>query len=277
VKNLCSGTHHRESSDLLPAAPPFAGLNRRTVLGNKGSLRCGMRRALASCAPFCTICIRDGRLRRESDRTRFLRLTKDKNQVVVDKTSSEEKKMLIVFAGTWWLMALRGAVAILFGLIAFLRPSVALEALAILFGVYAFVDGGLSLCAAFWRAPREDRWWMLFFEGVLGLVAGIFALAWTPIAALALIYIVAAWALLTGVLEIWAATVLRRHLTGELGLALAGFVSLLLGFVLMAEPGIGALMVAWIIGGYALLFGTAMLILSVRLRKWLRAMRPELV
>jgi len=184
--------------------------------------------------------------------------------------------MLIVFAGTWWLMALRGAVAVLFGLIALFRPSVALEALTILFGVYAFLDGALSLCAAFWRAPRADRW-MMFFEGVLGVLAGIFALAWTPIAALALIYIVAAWALLTGALEIWAATVLRRHLMGELGLALAGLVSLLLGFILVVEPGMGAVMIAWIIGGYALLFGTAMLLLSLRLRRWLRTRRPELV
>jgi hypothetical protein len=88
MKNLGSETHPRESSDLAPAAPPvLADFNSRTVLGGKGSLGRGMRRALASCAPFCTIRIRDGRLRREPDRTQFLRLVKDENQVVVDKTS----------------------------------------------------------------------------------------------------------------------------------------------------------------------------------------------
>ncbi len=88
--NPCSGTHHRESNDLVPdcAARLFTGSHSRTVLGGKGSLRRGKdRRALVSCAPFCALWIRDGRLRREPDRTRFLRLTKDENQVVVDKTS----------------------------------------------------------------------------------------------------------------------------------------------------------------------------------------------
>ncbi len=88
MKNLRSETHHRESSDLVPAAPPvFNGCNRTTVLGGKGPLRRGMRRALASCAPLCTVWIRDGRLRREPDHKRILRFAKDKNQVVVDKTS----------------------------------------------------------------------------------------------------------------------------------------------------------------------------------------------
>ena len=87
MNNVCSGTYHREPSDLVPAAPPIAGLNRRTALGGKGSLRRGMRRALASCAPFCTVWIRDGRLRREPDHKQILCLAKDENQVVVDKTS----------------------------------------------------------------------------------------------------------------------------------------------------------------------------------------------
>jgi len=83
-----SGTHHRDSRDLVPAAPPVGkGSNRRTVLGGKGSLRRGQSRALASCAPFCRGIFRDGRLRREPDPTRFLRLAKDENQVRVDKTS----------------------------------------------------------------------------------------------------------------------------------------------------------------------------------------------
>lgn len=96
--------------------------------------------------------------------------------------------MLVVFAGAWWLMALRGIFAVLFGISSFLWPAVALVTPTVLFGAYAFFDGVLSVSAAFWRAPRSERWWMLLFEGMVGLLAGTLAFVWAPIAAFALAY-----------------------------------------------------------------------------------------
>src|SRR5579871_2725812 len=103
--------------------------------------------------------------------------------------------MLIVFAGNWWVLALRGAIALIFGVIAFLWPGVALTALALVFAAYALLDGILSLLAAYWRASRNDRWWMLVVEGLAGIATAVLTAAWPAITVLALLYLVAAWAI----------------------------------------------------------------------------------
>lgn len=185
--------------------------------------------------------------------------------------------MLVVFAQRWWVMAIRGIVALLFGLTAFFWPGVALTALGLLFGGYALVDGILSLTAAFLGVPRTDRWWMLVFEGIAGIVVAVLTIAWPAITVLVLLYMIAAWAVITGAFELWAAFELRRHLTGEWTLILAGIASIVFGVLLMVAPVAGELVLAWWIGGYALAFGILMILLSLRLRQWLRGFRPQLV
>lgn len=163
---------------------------------------------------------------------------------------------------------MRGVVAILIGLVALVLPIITLAALALLFGAYAFVDGVLSLIAVMKGGLARDRWWALLLEGLIGIGAGVVTVIWPGITVLALLYVIAFWAIVTGVLEIMAAVRLRKHMAGEWLLILAGIASLVFGILLLVAPGPGAVVVGWWIGAYALIFGVVMLALSFRLRSW---------
>src|SRR5438477_8466674 len=155
----------------------------------------------------------------------------------------------------WWVLAVRGALAILFGVIAFVLPGHALLALVLLWGAWAFIDGVFAMVAALRAAERHARWGALLLEGVVGIAAGIFTFAWPGMTAIALLYLVAAWAIVTGILEIVAAVRLRRLIEGEWLLGLSGAASVLLGVLLMLMPAAGLVAWVWVIGAYALLFG----------------------
>jgi len=166
----------------------------------------------------------------------------------------------------WWVLALRGVAAILFALIAFAWPGITLTALVWLWGAYAFVDGVFAVVAAVRAAEQHQRWGMLLLEGISGIAAGIVAFAWTGITALVLVYLIAAWAIVTGIFEIAAAIRLREMIEGEWLLGLSGVLSVLLGVLIIARPGAGLLAWVWVIGAYALLFGIVLLALAFRLR-----------
>lgn len=174
--------------------------------------------------------------------------------------------MLEVLARNWWALALRGIVAILFGLAALDWPGLTHAALVLLFGAYALVDGIFGVVAAFARAGRERGWWVLLLDGFLGIAAGVATLVWPGITATLLLLLIAVWAIVTGVVEIVVAIRLRREIEGEFFLILSGVLSVLLGLFLIARPGAGAVAVAWLIGVYALLFGILLLALAFRLR-----------
>ena len=174
--------------------------------------------------------------------------------------------MLHVLARNWWVLVLRGVAAVLFGLAAFVWPAITLTALVLLFGAYAFVDGIFAVVAAVSGPVRQARWWVLLLEGIAGILAGVLTFIWPGITALVLLYLIAAWALITGILEIVAAVRLRQEIEGEWLLALSGIVSVLFGLYIAALPGAGALAVVWIIGAYALVFGVLLLALGLRLR-----------
>jgi len=165
----------------------------------------------------------------------------------------------------WWAVSLRGLAGILFGIITFFAPGISLAALVLLFGAYAFADGVLTIISAI-RRRGADRWWLLLLNGLVGIAAGILTLVWPGITALALLYVVAAWALVTGVLEIAAAIRLRKAITGEWLLALSGVLSMALGVMLVLWPGAGALALVIWIGAYAFVFGVLLLALGLRLR-----------
>lgn len=168
----------------------------------------------------------------------------------------------------WWMLALRGLVAVLFGVFAFAWPKMALLTLVMLFGTYALVDGILALVTAF-RAPKGyPRFGRLIFHGVLGIVAGVLAFAWPGITAMALLFMIAGWAILTGLMEITEAVELRKVLAHEWMLIAAGIVSVLFGIALLARPVVGALAVLWLIGAFAIVFGLLCLALSFRVRRW---------
>jgi uncharacterized membrane protein HdeD (DUF308 family) len=173
----------------------------------------------------------------------------------------------------WWVVLLRGLAGIIFGLLTFFEPGISLAALVLLFGAYAFVDGVFSIVTAV-RRRSADRWWLLLLEGIAGILAGIATLVWPAITAIVLLYLIAAWALVTGVLEIAAAIRLRKAITGEWLLALSGVASVILGVLLIIAPGPGALAVVIWIGAYAFVFGALLVALSFRLRS-LRTQRPR--
>ena len=168
-----------------------------------------------------------------------------------------------IAARHWWAFALRGVVAILFGVLAFAWPAVTLTVLVLFWGAFALVDGVLALVAAF--PTDHDHRWGLLLEGVVGIGAGIVTFVWPGLTALVLLYIIAVWALLTGVLELVAAVRLRKVIQNEWWLALSGIASVLFGVVLLAAPGAGAVAVVWLIAAYAIVFGLLNLAVALRL------------
>lgn len=171
----------------------------------------------------------------------------------------------------WPVVALRGVLALLFGIAALAWPHITLVALVWLFGVYAVLDGLTALMVG-----ASGGMWGLVTLGVLGIIAGIVAFAWPAITAGVLLIVIAAWAIVTGVLGILAAVQLRKVITGEWALGIGGLLSVVLGVILAANPLAGALAVVWIIGLYAVLFGVLLLWLAWRLHGLTpRAGRPH--
>jgi uncharacterized membrane protein HdeD (DUF308 family) len=177
--------------------------------------------------------------------------------------------MLDYYARYWWTVAVRGVLAVLFGVAAWIWPDVTVRVLVLLFGFYALVDGLLALAAAMMggRLAGGRRGWLIF-EGVAGVAAGVLTFIWPEVTTLALLYLIAFWAIVTGVLEVAAAVLLRRELRGEWLLALGGIVSVLFGVFLVVNPGDGAVAIAWLIGLYAIVFGIALIALGLRLRQF---------
>src|SRR5258705_9784214 len=115
----------------------------------------------------------------------------------------------------WWLLALRGLAAVLFGVLAFIWPGITLVALIFMFGAYALVNGILALVAAA-RAPKGyPRFGSLIFEGIMSILTGVIAFVVPGISALALLVLIAAWAIVGGITEIVAAIRLRKVISNE--------------------------------------------------------------
>jgi uncharacterized membrane protein HdeD (DUF308 family) len=171
----------------------------------------------------------------------------------------------------WWALGLRALAAILLGIIALALPGPTLAAIVIVFGIYAVTDGVLAIIAAIRGIRRKERWGAMLFEGIIGIVAGAIALVWPGIGALALTFLVAGWALATGAFEIAAAIRLRKIMTGEWLLMIAGILSIVLAVLIAAFPGVGALTLVWWLGAYALAYGVISLVLALRVRSWTTA------
>jgi uncharacterized membrane protein HdeD (DUF308 family) len=176
--------------------------------------------------------------------------------------------MALNLAQNWWALALRGAAAILFGVVALFWPPGAIAALVAVFGAYALLDGIFNLVGAVRAGRAGQRWGALVFEGVVSILVGLITLFWPGITALALVLWVAAWSLVTGVAEIVAAIRLRKHIEGEWLLVLTGILSVAFGILLFISPMVGAIAIAIWIGAYAIVFGALLVGLSLRLRSW---------
>src|SRR3989475_10331510 len=171
-------------------------------------------------------------------------------------------------AKNWWALALRGVAAIIFGVLAFVLPSVTLAVLTLLFGGYALVEGALNIVAAVRGRSDHEPWWALLFEGLVSVAAGIVTFVLPGLTELALLYMIAAWAIVTGALEIVAPIRLRRGITAGAWLGATAIPPRVFRPLLVPPPGAGALSLAWLIGAYAIGFGALLLGLSFRLRGW---------
>jgi len=174
--------------------------------------------------------------------------------------------MFNLMTQNWWAIALRGLVAVLFGIAAFVWPGITLWALVAIFGAYALVDGIFAVIEAFRRDVVGERWWALLFEGFVGIAIGILTFAWPRLTAMGLLYLIAFWAIVTGVFEVITAIRLRHEIRGEWMMALIGVLSVAFGFLLVAFPLTGALSVVLIIGAYAVAIGALMIALGFKLR-----------
>jgi uncharacterized membrane protein HdeD (DUF308 family) len=178
--------------------------------------------------------------------------------------------MLLMMARSWWAFALRGIAALVFGVVAIVWPALTLTALVLLFAGFAFVEGVLAIMGAVRNREGCREWWVVLLEGLAGVAIGVVTFLWPGIAALAFVFLIGAWAIATGLLEVTAAIALRRELTGEWLMVLGGLLSIVFGALIAARPGAGATAVAWIVGAYAVLLGVITLALSLRLRSWRR-------
>ncbi len=173
--------------------------------------------------------------------------------------------LLNLMAKNWWVVLLRGLVAILFGVLAFAWPKLTLIALVILYGAYAFGDGILALAAACTGGSVTPRWWLVIV-GLAGLAAGFVTFFYPHITALILLTFIGAFAIIRGIFEIIGAIQLRKEIDNEWLLILSGVVSILFGAFVLIHPGAGALAVVWLIACYSIFFGVLMVGASFRLR-----------
>jgi uncharacterized membrane protein HdeD (DUF308 family) len=170
--------------------------------------------------------------------------------------------------GVWWLVLIRGILAILFGLFALFAPGTALLALVLVFGAYAIIDGITAIIAGIRHRKEESHWGWQVFQGVVSVIAGIIAFTWPGVTVLAILFVIAFWSIVSGVAQIIQSFTMRKRGLSSWGWTLAGgIVSVLFGIVLLAWPGAGLITLLWLVGIFALVFGVIFVVWAFRLRK----------
>jgi uncharacterized membrane protein HdeD (DUF308 family) len=181
--------------------------------------------------------------------------------------------MIAVLARNWWAIGIRGVLAILFGLIALFLPGVTMLSLVLVFAAYAFLDGVLGIISAVRAAREQERWGYLVLEGLVDIAAAAVAVFWPGITVVAFVFLIAFWAIFTGILELVAAFRLQ-FIDGRGWLIFGGIVSVLYGALLIIAPMIGAVVLTWWLGAYALVFGVCLVVLAFKLRARLENPNP---
>lgn len=166
----------------------------------------------------------------------------------------------------WWVLLLRGLLAIIFGAIVLGHPALTLKILVFVFCIYVFVTGAIALITAFSNRQQNPRWWVTALEGAVGVIAGIIIWSWPWMSGLMLLYVIAAWAVVTGVMQLCAAIVFGKQAANSVLLGVSGVVSILFGGLVIVYPVQGALALAWLIGLYALVFGALFIISALQMR-----------
>lgn len=171
---------------------------------------------------------------------------------------------------TWWVLLLRGLVAIAFSVLTFAQPGVSLVALMLTFGVFTFADGVLGMYAAIRGRGLSDHWWVLLLWGLVGVVVGVLTVVAPAVTALVMTIYIAAWTLVSGVMQIIAALRLRKEIRGEWLLVLGGVLSVLFGGFVLAQPGAGMMAMLWVLALYAVVLGLLMVLLAFKVKKGVR-------
>ena len=185
-----------------------------------------------------------------------------KRSVVSEKARRDE--LSDILADNWWSVGIRGVAAVLFGLICYINPGLALTAFVYVFAAYMLVDGVFALIAGIKAARNGERWSLLILQGLVSLVAAVVAVVWPVITLVAMTWIVAIWAIVSGALMLSAAFTLNME-HGRWWLALGGVASLIFGILLVLQPLIGAVVLILWLGAFALVFGIFLLILAFQL------------
>jgi uncharacterized membrane protein HdeD (DUF308 family) len=196
------------------------------------------------------------------------------------KTGSEEdidvsneghyRQRLNSFADNWRALALRGLVALLFGLVVLFWPGLVLAVLALLFGIYAVVDGAITFVPALRSSDRGARRWLPLTEGAVGVIAGLVALLWPGMTGNGLIYVIVGWAFATGLLKIFTAVLLRAEVENGWLLAGSGALSVLFGILLAVLAGSDVPFLVPLIGAFAVVLGLALIVFAFRMRERIR-------
>jgi uncharacterized membrane protein HdeD (DUF308 family) len=180
-------------------------------------------------------------------------------------TDPRIEAMSAILAQNWWAVAIRGVCGIIFGLVALFLPGATMLTLVLFFSAYMLVDGIFGIVAAVRAASHHQRWGLLVLEGVLNIAVGVIAFIWPGLTAVTFVLLIAAWAIVTGVLEIVAAVRLHPEY-GRWWLILSGVASVIFGVLLVVAPLAGVIVVTWWIGAFALIFGIMLVVLAFRLR-----------
>jgi uncharacterized membrane protein HdeD (DUF308 family) len=179
-------------------------------------------------------------------------------------SSPVDESMVAVLAKNWWAIGIRGALGILFGLIALFLPGATMLSLVLVFAAYTFADGVFGIVSAVRAAREHERWGYLLVEGIVDIAVAAIAVVWPGITVVTFVFLVAFWAVLTGVLELMAAFRLD-FIDGRGWLIFGGIVSILYGVLLFVAPMIGAVVLTWWLGAYALVFGVSLVMLAFKL------------
>lgn len=178
-----------------------------------------------------------------------------------------DTSMVSLLSKTWWILLLRGLAAIIFGLLIWFQPAITIMVLVIFFGAYTLVEGIFGIIAAFQSKKTHPDWWLLLLWSLVSIIVGILTFILPIATAYALLCLIAAWAIISGIFQIATAVKLRKQTQGEVWLILGGILSVLFGIALFVWPLSGALAIAWLIGIYAMIFGVINLIVAFRVYK----------
>jgi len=174
--------------------------------------------------------------------------------------------------GVWWLVLIRGVLAILFGVFALFWPGVALLTLVYVFGAYAILDGIAAIVAGIRHRKEEGHWVWQIIQGVISIAAGVIAFVWPGVTLLAILFLIAFWAIVAGIAEIVQSVNMRRTGTGSWGWMLAaGILGVVFGILLLVWPGTGIVTLLWLAGIYAIIFGVIIVVLAFKVRGAVKA------